>query len=438
MKKLTLTACAAFLLSACGADNATPNAQAPKNIIMVVADGMGPAYTTAYRYYNDDPATEVVEETVFDRHLVGMASTYPARVSGYVTDSAASATALASGVKSYNGAIGMDEHKNSVETVLEFAKQNGKKTGVVVTSQINHATPASYLAHNESRKNYNQIADSYIDEGIKADVYLGGGWKYFIREERNLVDEFKQAGFQYVDKYTQLNDATNQPIIGLFGDQGLPWALDDDNQHRLSIMTKAAVKHLENQQGFFMLVEASQVDWAGHGNDIAAAMGEMTDLAITMEYLEQYVADNPDTLVILTADHSTGGLTIAANGEYKWDPTYLHTMTQSPESIAKQLMETDINKSLVEQLLDFSVTDTEVAILQQAKLEQSTATSARNKPVYANVKAIIDNRTNTGWTTGGHTAIDVPVYTIGKFNDAFTGKIDNTDIAKGIFKLLGK
>ena len=133
---------------------------------MVVGDGMGPAYTTAYRYFSDNPETDLIEETVFDRHLVGMASTYPARVSGYVTDSAAAATALATGVKSYNGAIGLDVNKKSVESVLEWAKKQGKKTGVVVTSQVNHATPASYLAHNESRRNYNAIADSYIHKAI--------------------------------------------------------------------------------------------------------------------------------------------------------------------------------------------------------------------------------------------------------------------------------
>ena len=130
----------------------------PKNIIMVIADGMGPAYTTAYRYFNDNPATELIEETIFDRLFIGTSSTYPASTSGLVTDSAASATALASGVKSYNGAIGLDVNKKRVQTVLEFAKIQGKKTGIVVTSQINHATPAAYLAHNESRQNYNANA----------------------------------------------------------------------------------------------------------------------------------------------------------------------------------------------------------------------------------------------------------------------------------------
>ena len=302
----------------------------PQNIIMVIGDGMGPAYTTAYRYFSDNPETTIVEQTVFDRHLTGLSTTYPASISGVVTDSAASATALATGVKSYNGAIGVDVNKNEVQTVLEWAKLQGKKTGVIVTSQINHATPASYLTHNEYRKNYNEIADSYIDNGIKADLYLGGGWNYFIREDRNLVNEFKQAGFHYIDNYSGLSNLpNNKPVLGLFADKGLPWALDDTNKHRLSTMTKAGIHHLldlqqsdtEEDNGFFMLIEGSQVDWAGHGNDISSAMAEMDDLAKTIEYLEHFVEHHPNTLVIVTADH---GDAIASHGA-GWDKYSTYT-----------------------------------------------------------------------------------------------------------------
>jgi len=455
---LTLSACTTSdALDATSSDTTivTTPASLPKNIIMVVGDGMGPAYTTAYRYFNDDPDTEIIEETVFDRHLVGMASTYPARISGYVTDSAAAATALATGVKSYNGAIGLDVDKKSVETVLEWAKKQGKKTGVVVTSQINHATPASYLAHNESRRNYNAIADSYIDDGIKADLYLGGGWQYYIRDDRNLVDEFKSAGFHYVDEFQGLNTIPAQaPVLGLFGDIALPWALDDTNKLRLSSMTKAATKQLENEQGYFLLVEASQVDWAGHSNDIAAAMAEMDDLAKTMEYLEQYVKNNPETLVVLTADHSTGGFTIAADGVYEWNPEVLRTMTRSPQKIAKQLAKSGITLKGTSKLLNFTVTQAEVDLLHQAEIQVPEALATFyaldksvqnkqdkpnvNKALYTALKELIDKRTNSGWTSGGHTAIDVPVFAFGKNNELFHGKIDNTDIAKKIFTLLGK
>jgi alkaline phosphatase len=429
----------------------------PKNIIMVIGDGMGPAYTTAYRYFSDNPNTEMIEETVFDRHLKGFSSTYPAAISGVVTDSAASATALATGVKSYNGAIGVDVNKKSVQSVLEWAKLQGKSTGVVVTSQINHATPASYLTHNESRNNYNAIADSYIDEGIKADLYFGGGWQYFIRKDRNLVDEFKQAGFHYIDSYQGLNNLPdNKPVLGLFADVGLPWALDDTNKHRLSTMTKAAVRHLvdykknpsENKQGFFMLIEASQIDWAGHINDVSSAMAEMDDLAKTLEYLEHFVKHHPDTLVIVTADHSTGGMTLGAKGKYEWQPEKLRTMKHSPAYITKQLIKNKITPSTVTKLFNFKLSDDDIALLIQSK---KTATISNYTKIYKlkdmptpefslslTVKQIINRYSNTGWTSGGHTAIDVPVFAFGKQSELFNGHQDNTDIAKKIFSLLGK
>ncbi len=429
----------------------------PKNVIMVIGDGMGPAYTSAYRYFSDNPDTKAVEETVFDRHLRGLSSTYPAPVSGVVTDSAASATALATGVKSYNGAIGIDVNKKEVQTVLEWAKLQGKKTGVVVTSQINHATPASYLAHNESRNNYNEIADSYFDDGLKADLYLGGGWKYFIREDRNLVDEFKQAGFHYLDNYQGLaNLPNNKPVLGLFADVGLPWALDDTNKHRLSAMTKSAAHHLVNLQkhdespdkGFFMLIEASQVDWAGHGNDISDAMAEMDDLAKTLEYLEHFVEHHPDTLVVVTADHSTGGFTLAANGKYEWQAKDLRTMQHSVYFIAKQLAANEINADYVNTLFNLELSQDELNLLSKAKatppldnhknIYQDKNTSAAELALLKQVKLIMDNRTNSGWTSGGHTAIDVPVFAFGKQSELFNGAQDNTDIAKKIFTLLGK
>ncbi|AEE24122.1 Alkaline phosphatase [Glaciecola sp. 4H-3-7+YE-5] len=411
-------------------------AQEPKNVIMVVGDGMGPAYTTAYRYFADDKNTLDVEQTVFDRMLVGMASTYPARISGYVTDSAAGATALATGVKSYNGAIAVNVDKKPVSTVLEWAKEHGMKTGVAVTSQINHATPAGYSAHNESRKNYDQIADSYFDEKINdhfvLDVMLGGGWDYFIRDDRNLVAEFKKAGYQYVDNIAHLKTANSkQPLLGLFAEQGLNWALDMPPKQRLKTLTQAAVEHLENDQGFFLLVEASQIDWAGHSNDVGAAMSEMQDLAQTMTWLEQYVDAHPDTLLVLTADHSTGGFTIGANKIYRWEPQWLDNLQASPYAIAKQLMSAEKKSALAAELLGFSLNEEE-----KSKIE---AIDTQDEEIaYQTVKTLLDVRTNTGWTTGGHTGVDVPVFAKGPGSEMFRGMLNNTQVADNIFSLLGR
>jgi len=424
----------------------------PKNIIMIVADGMGPAYTTAYRYFSDIKDTNRINKTVFDRNFKGLSSTYPARASGVITDSAAGATALSTGKKTYNGAIAVDINKQPLETVLERAKAKGKRIGVVVTSQINHATPAAYLSHNESRQNYNDIADSYIDAGIKADLLFGGGWKYFIRQKRNLVNEFKQKGFHYIDNYQQLNSIpSNTPVLGLFANEGLPWALDDSERNRLSMLTKVATQHLENDNGYFLLIEASQTDWGGHKNDIAAIMGEMADLAYTMEYFESYIQKHPNTLVILTADHNTGGLSIGANGIYEWRPELLLELNMSPEAAAKKLASSEITKENFIKLLNFTPSSAELEILSMAKVgaiksnEKHATSESKNegnraavdKALYKSLKQIIDVRTNTGWTTGAHTGIDVPIYVMGMNSDDFSGHLDNTDIGAKIFQLLG-
>jgi alkaline phosphatase len=429
MKFIVMLFCAGLCANVSAANQA-------KNIIMVVGDGMGPAYTTAYRYFADDKTTPEVESTVFDRLLVGMSSTSPHQVTGYVTDSAAAATALATGVKTYNSAIGVDHNKQPVQSVIEWAKMQGMKTGVAVTSQINHATPAAFTTHNESRHNYNDIADSYYDQKIggkfSLDVMLGGGWDFFIREDRNLVEQFKQAGYQYIDSPDQLDSTDkSKPLLGLFAKSGLPAALDSNNKQRLPALTRTAIKHLENEQGFFLLVEASQIDWAGHGNDIAGAMAEMHDLALTLEWLESYIERNPDTLMVVTADHSTGGMSIAADGDYSWSPQWLTHLSASPRNIAKQLISAQDKVTLANQLLGLTLNKDEINRIDSID-------SADSKDFYAALKIILDKRSNTGWTTSGHTAIDVPVFAKGPGAEMFRGFQDNTQIAERIFILLGK
>lgn len=444
--RTSLLSCASIaVLAGCGITESmtesasTTGAQTkgvPKNIIMVVADGMGPAYTTAYRNYVDDPSTPKIESVVFDDILVGNASTYPAQVSGYVTDSAAAATALATGVKSYNGAIGVDVNKQPVNSVMYHAKSKGMRTGLAVTSQIVHATPASYIAHNESRKNYNEIAEDFFDVRVDgkfvADVMLGGGTSYFERDDRDILAQFIDAGYEYADSYNRLASVpAGSNVLGLFAPVALPAVLDDKRKNRLEYLTQHAIKHLENDNGFFLLVEASQVDWAGHANDIASAMAEMHDLALTMEYLREYVKANPDTLVILTADHSTGGLTIGANGDYRWSPEHLKSMSASVMTIALNMANEENPGEYVAQKLGLSLSEEELATLDSVSNQD-------DETRFMAVKTFLDTKTNTGWTTGGHTGVDVEVFAFGAGYQSLMGQIDNTDIAKTIFSFIDK
>ena len=398
----------------------------PKNIIYMIGDGMGPAYTTAYRYFKDDPNTKVVDPTVFDTILRGMAHTYPDDHT-YVTDSAAGATALSSGRKSYNGAIAVDTDKKPVKTMLEIAKERGMTTALVATSQINHATPASFAAHNESRRNYDEIANDYIDNKIAGklpvDLMLGGGTKYYVRDDRNLVEEFKSAGYQYSDDFAALNEIKQIPALGLFAEVGLPFALDE-NPTRLTQMTSKALDLLDgqNDKGFFVMIEGSQIDWCGHANDIACAMGEMDDFAKSIEQAKAYVDKNPDTLLVITADHSTGGLTLGAHGQYKWETEVVKGVKATAGTITDELQKTDDLKSVWQRYTNIEFTEENSIKLEQAK-------KMGDKALLLAVKDIINHASFTGWTTGGHTAIDVQVFAYGQRAKDFYGSQNNTDIA---------
>jgi alkaline phosphatase len=181
-------------------------------------------------------------------------------------------------------------------------------------------------------------------------------------------------------------------------------------------------------------------------------MAEMDDLAKTLEYLEDYVRANPDTLVVLTADHSTGGFTLGRDGDYLWQPDVLRTMTMSPSTIAKNLAKNSITISYVNEMLNFAITENELETLKATKattqqslaeFKQSTQKKGNKAPsiekaLHMKINHIIDQRTVTGWTTFGHTAVDVPVFAIGKQKELFQGLSDNTEIAEKIFHLLGK
>ncbi|WP_133405716.1 alkaline phosphatase [Parashewanella tropica] len=400
-------------------------AEKPKNIIFMIGDGMGPAYTTAYRFYKDDPATKEIETTVFDRILVGMSRTSPAKVDGYITDSAAAATAMATGVKTYNGAVGVDEHKYSVETLFEKAKAKGKATGVAVTSQVNHATPASFLAHNEYRRNYVEIAREYLDSD--ADVILGGGQKYFSKE---LVSKFKRKGYQYLNNINKLNEIKSGKVLGLFAEVQLPWVVNEPKAHELSRMTQKALDLLsQDNKGFVLLVEGSLIDWAGHNNDIVTAMGEMDEFARSIKVAEQFVKQNPDTLLVVTADHSTGGLTVGANGTKAWYPEVLRNVKASPDRIVAELKDIKSWKSQLVTQLGFEPKKKEWIELKNARKKDDDAFTTA-------IKHLIDVRSNTGWTTGSHTAVDVQVFATGQGYQSFIGSQDNTELAKKLASLL--
>ncbi len=275
----------------------------PHSIILVIADGTGIGQHTLSYYHNDRYSPAAFQH-------VGLIATHPADKTK-VTDSAAAGTALSTGVKTYNGAIAVDESKQPVKTVLEYALEKGMATGLVATSAITHATPAAFAAHVESRNNYAEIARQIAHAGIT--VLFGGGRKHFQskdnggEQETDLLDAMAARGVQVV---ASLEEAINEnrPVIGLFAEEDLP-AANKERQPTTTAMALRALEILDNDpDGFFLMVEESQVDWGGHDNDYDYVKSEMASLNDLIDGLLAYQADYPEVLVVLVADHDTGGL----------------------------------------------------------------------------------------------------------------------------------
>lgn len=456
---------ASMALMACSA--ASLATEQPKNVILVVGDGMGPAYTAAYRNYMDNKDTPQVEKTIFDKLLVGMSSTYSSGTrddhydNTYVTDSAASATALSTGKKTYNHAVALDPEDKPLKTVMQHAKAIGKTTGLVVLSQINHATPASFVAHNTYRYNYNPIADHFYDNRVDgkfiADLMFGGGQKYFIRDDRNIVEQFKADGYHYYDDFSQLGSIDKLPVLGLFAPKDMGFAINAKEKYRLRSMVKKALSLMEkSDKGYFLLVEASLVDWCGHSNDIACAMHEMDGLAKTLEYLQDYTNQRSDTLVVATADHNTGGLSIGANGKYQWRPDLVKKVSKTAWAVADEVyngahvlkawmegVNLPIKPEYVTGIAETRQKAREYVKAEKAKHEapipDSVLKGLENDAIEileTYLVKVISEITHTGWTSTGHTGGDVQVFAAGPGKQLFNGHQDNTDIGQNLFKLI--
>lgn len=444
---ITLVSALAFgSLSWSAADHVSAKGNAKKepeikNVIFLIGDGMGVSYTSAYRYLKDNPDTKVAERTEFDKYLVGQQMTYPEDSAQNITDSASAATAMSSGVKTYNAAIAVDNDKSEVKTVLEAAKEKGKATGLVATSEITHATPASFGAHDENRKNMNSIADDYYNDLIKGkhkiDVLLGGGKSNFVRPDVNLAKAFEKDGYSYVTDKNQMLKDKNEQVLGLFASEGLPKMIDRPSETpSLADMTSSAIQRLnKDKDGFFLMIEGSQVDWAGHDNDIVGAMSEMEDFEKAYKAAMEFAKKDKHTLVVATADHSTGGFSIGAKGIYNWYGEPIKAAKRTPDFMADAIVKgADVEKTLKQYINqnEVKLTDDEIKTVTEAA-KSKNVTNVDNA-----IEAIFDNRTNTAWTTGGHTGEDVPVYAYGPYKERFAGQVDNTDQAKIIFDLLKK
>lgn len=278
----------------------------PANIIFLIGDGMGLSAVSSTVYYGD----QVSEFGRFKE--IGLINTSSA--THKITDSAASGTAMATGKKTYNGAIGLDTAKLSLKNIAEVTAELGWSTGVVATSSITHATPASFYAHVEQRGMEEEIAVQLLDSEI--DFFAGGGIGFFNNrtDEADLFKKAKEKGFIIdTSALAESGSLLSDNKYGfLLADGGMPPALEGRDDF-LPNATALAIEHLSmKNQGFFLMVEGSQIDWGGHANHAEYVVSETLDfeqaIAVAMDFAEK----DGHTLVVVTADHETGGFALSA------------------------------------------------------------------------------------------------------------------------------
>lgn len=298
-----------------------PSQGSVRGIILFIGDGMGPNQRLGGQWAALGQEGVLVMDTLPVR---GQVKTKAAR--SPLTDSAAAATAMATGVKTDNGNIGIDVNENPLPTILEQAQDLGWAVGLVTTVQVTHATPAAFAAHVTDRNNYTQIAIQIMDHQV--DVLLGGGEDDFLSSSErgcyagnglqpdgaSLVDQAVSSGYVYVctrDAFLSIDVLATKKLLGLFGGDGMAAPF----QPSLAEMTKTAIEILsQDPEGFFLMVEAGQIDWAGHDNE-AEDILQFTvgfDTAITEGLL--YAVGEPNSLLIVTADHETGGMSLNLDG----------------------------------------------------------------------------------------------------------------------------
>ena len=269
-----------------------------KQVIFIIGDGMGL-----------NQMCKLDSPNHFERaNYIGLSKTYSA--SHKVTDSAAGGTALACGVKTNNGMLGMNADSVAVNSILTILGEQGLSTGIVASCRINHATPASYYAHQINRGMDAEILEDLYANG--PEVFVAGGNKLLS------IEKLEKAGYKYVNNIGDLQAQENGKVACVLATEDMPNALERGNE--ITLGTAEAIRLLEkNEKGFFLMIEGSQIDWAGHGNNADYMLAEMQDINKVIGLCFDYADANPGTLVIITADHETGGTTIVGeNKDYKY------------------------------------------------------------------------------------------------------------------------
>ncbi|MDR2146205.1 MAG: alkaline phosphatase [Tannerella sp.] len=438
-----------------------------KYVFYFIGDGMGINFLDATEAYlsavNGERGTGQLLMTTFP--AASFITTYSAN--NDVTDSAAAGTALATGKKTNNGFIGVTPDSSRIETIAEKAKKAGKKVGIASTVPVNHATPASFYGHQPDRNMYYEISQDLLKSNF--DFFGGAGFYnrnllYNKTEAPDIYPLMEQAGY-YVAKGIDdfnANAKKSDKIILLHKNweqtDGIPYAIDrESGDLSLKEITEAAIDVLtrDNNKGFFVMLEGGRIDWAGHGNDGAAAVREVMDMDEAIKVAYDFYKKHPkETLIVITADHETGGLVV---GRGSLNMNVLQYQKKSADGLSQQLNELveskngkvsweDV-KTLLSQTMGFwkevpinwenekKLRDAYEETIALHKDLKDKNLYAANALLAARAKEVMNSIARLGWATGSHSANYAPVIAIGVGQEQFTHKMDNTDIPKKIMQI---
>lgn len=456
-KKLIAVVMVALLLTAglvasgCPLPAADVEEHSAENVILLIGDGMSFSTVTATRVYKVGPDGNLAMDTL-DHH--GWISTHS--LNSLVTDSAAAGTAIATGLKTNSGMVGMLPDGTELESILDIARDMGKSTGMVTTARITHATPAAFGASSESRGNWNDIATDYILES-RPDILLGGGLRYWLDDQaaeyprfvtnpaedsRRVVDRLVKQGLTEGEAKADdglLDDAAQQgytvihtsqelaglemtvlfregkKLLGLFALSHMAYEYEREDkaahEPHLATMTKASLDYLsQDQDGFFLMVEAARIDHAQHGNKLVEMIYDTVAFDEAVRVALDFQRKNPNTLVIVTSDHDCGGLAVE-----------VARLGDIPPALRDIALELAVARGAREDILFL---DIDLVIDFARGGEMMTALELLD----THVKRLLYR--DGVWTSGSHTAVDVPVMATGPGAEMLSGqgRMDNTDV----------
>jgi alkaline phosphatase len=415
-----------------------------KNIILLVSDGMSiGTFNIADIFLQRKEGRNSHWLNLYKENKVTRALMDTASASSLITDSAAASSSWGGGVRVNNGALNIGPNGEMYKPIWQKMKAAGKSVGCVTTVPITHATPAGFCINSASRSGQDEIAENYLQ--LKFDVMMGGGLEHFDKElradKKDLLQSFQFNGFEVVkSRLDMLNIQSKKPLLGVFYKDGFPYSVDRENNSELKAsiptlaeMTTVAINQMkDNQNGFALQVEAGKVDWAAHGNDIAAIIHEQIAFDEAVKVAMDFAENNKETLVIITTDHGNAnpGLIYGENANKMFDT--LQNYKHSNDWVLNGIRKTDTAKQVidrVEEACKYVISESEAMDLLKAyeSLGEVGVYNPRKLP-FRKLAELQGKQNAIGWISMDHSADFVELAMYGPGKELLPAFIKNTDL----------